>query len=333
MQWFRLGRQTWRWTKRPPTRLTSKLFEGEITSTSTGSPYWHRYLVTDPALVAQVIREKHVSSRGLRLHLDVYQREDDAPTILFVPGTGAHARCYAECLFQLHRQGFRVMGIDLQGHGLSEGMRGSFTIEELVENIYSVTTWAIERYGEKVGISGSSLGGILALYAVANDPRLKSAVCHNVAVLSEPDCLRMTRAPNLLRTILPLGRLAARLLPEQRLTIWLYLDPQAVTEDPRILETFVDDPLSLQALPLRSIVSQSRASPAKPVEEIETPIMVLHGERDCIFPLDYCRAIYDRLTCPKRFELIPGADHLVFAPPYLDCSLPPLANWFRETLR
>jgi alpha-beta hydrolase superfamily lysophospholipase len=297
-----------------------------------GSPYWHRYLVTDPALVAKVIREEHVGSRGLRLHLDVYQREDDVPTILFVPGTGAHARCYAELLFQLHGRGFRVVGIDLQGHGLSEGVRGSFTIGELVENIYDVTTWAVERYGERVGISGNSLGGILASYAVANDPRLKSAVCHNVAVLSEPDCLRITRAPNLLRTILPLGRLAARLLPELRLTIWLYLDPQAITDDPRLLETFVDDPLTLQALPLRSIVSQSQAVPAMPIEEIETPIMVLHAEGDRIFPLDYCRAIYDCLTCPKRFELVPEADHLVFAPPYLDRSLPPLADWFRETL-
>jgi len=296
------------------------------------SPYWHRYLITDPALVAKVIREEHVSSRGLRLHLDVYQREDDAPTILFIPGTGAHARCYAELLFQLQGQGFRGVGIDLQGHGLSEGVRGSFTIEELVENIYDVTTWAVERYGERVGISGNSLGGILALYAVANDTRLKSAVCHNVAVLSEPDCLRITRAPNLLRTILPLGHLAARLLPELQLTIWLYLDPQAITDDPRLLETFVDDPLTLQALPLRSIVSQSRAAPAKPIEGIETPIMVLHTEGDRIFPLDYCRAIYDRLTCPKRFELIPGADHLIFAPPYLDHSLPPLVDWFRETL-
>jgi alpha-beta hydrolase superfamily lysophospholipase len=297
-----------------------------------GSPYWHRYLVTDPALVAKVIGEEHVGSRGVRLHLDVYQREDDVPTILFIPGTGAHARCYAEFLFQLYRQGFRVVGIDLQGHGLSEGMRGSFTVEELAENIYDVTTWAVERYGEKVGISGSSLGGILAFYAMANDPRLKSAVCHNVAVLSESGYLRITRAPNLLRTILPLGRLAARLLPELRLTIWLYLDPQAITDDPRLLQIFLDDPLTLQALPLRSIASQSQAAPARPIEEIEAPIMVLHAEKDRIFPLEYCRAIYDRLTCPKRFELIPGADHLIFAPPHLDRASPPLADWFRETL-
>ncbi len=302
-------------------------------SKDTGeSPYWHHYLVTDPAQVAGVIKEEYVNSRGLRLHLDVYRREDEAPTVLFVPGTGAHARCYAEFLFQLYKQGFRVVGIDLQGHGLSEGVRGSFTIEELVENIYDVTTWAIERYGEKVGVGGSSLGGILAFYAVANDPRLKSAACHNVALLSEPGYLRLTRAPNLLRTILPLSRLAARLLPELRLSVWLYLDPRAITDDPRLLETFVNDPLSLQALPLRSIISQSQATPARPIEEIETPIMVLHAERDRIFPPDYCQAIYNRLTCPKRFELIPEADHFIFAPPYLNRSLPPVVNWFRETL-
>jgi len=43
------------------------------------------------------------------------------------------------------------------------------------------------------------------------------------------------------------------------------------------------------------------------------------------------QTIYGRMTCLKRFELIPGADHLVFAPPYLDRSLSPLADWFRKT--
>ena len=89
---------------------------------------------------------------------------------------------------------------------------------------------------------------------------------------------------------------------------------------------------TMQALPLRSIVSQSQAAPARAIEEIETAIMVLHAEGDRIFPLDYCRDIYDRLNCFKRFGLISRADHLVFAPPYLDRSLPPVADWFRETL-
>jgi fermentation-respiration switch protein FrsA (DUF1100 family) len=113
----------------------------------------------------------------------------------------------------------------------------------------------------------------------------------------------------------------------------MYLNPQTMTDEPRVLETFVDDPLTLQDLPLRSLISQSEAAPARRIEEIETPIMVLHAEGDRIFPLDYCRTIYDRLTCPKRFELIPEADHLVFAPPYLDRSLPPLVGWFGETLK
>ena len=34
---------------------------------------------------------------------------------------------------------------------------------------------------------GSSLGGILSLYAIAKDLRFKTAICHNFAIFSEKE--------------------------------------------------------------------------------------------------------------------------------------------------
>jgi esterase/lipase len=64
------------------------------------------------------------------------------------------------------------------------------------------------------------------------------------------------------------------------------------------------------------------------VEEIETPIMVIHPEEDNIFPEDYVRRVYDRLNCEKEFLYLEGKPHLVMID-YVDEILPPIAGWLK----
>jgi len=44
-------------------------------------------------------------------------------------------------------------------------------------------------------------------------------------------------------------------------------------------------------------------------------VLVLHGDADHVIPLSAGRALYDGLPGPKRFEVIPGADHNDAVPP------------------
>jgi fermentation-respiration switch protein FrsA (DUF1100 family) len=61
-------------------------------------------------------------------------------------------------------------------------------------------------------------------------------------------------------------------------------------------------------LPARLLLCDRFDSIAK-IEAIRCPLLVIHGERDSIIPVDHGRAIHERAGGPKEWFEIPGADH------------------------
>lgn len=279
-------------------------------------------------------RDESLAAGGRRLHLYLFESAPGDPSVVFVPGTSVYAPLYVEFLVKLSRLGFNVVGFDPRGHGLSEGARGSYTLGGLVEDARAVIDYAVNRYGENVAIAGSSQGGMTSFYCAAADPRLKAAVCHNLIAPDEPDNYRMTRWPGLYRRLLSLAPLALRMpgaLLELRTPVRAYLDLQAETcaMFPDVGRFLRRDPLVVNAVSFGALVSLATTPLERPVEEIKTPVMVLHGGRDNIFPEDYVRRVYDRLTCDKRFLYLPLAHHLVLID-NVDEVAGPVAGWLRE---
>jgi alpha-beta hydrolase superfamily lysophospholipase len=231
----------------------------------------------------------------------------------------------------LRAAGFTVLGLDLQGHGCSEGRRGDFTIEELVTNTRDVLTYALREIGPAVGLLGSSQGAIIVLYTLAADERAMSAVCHNAALLDEPGSRRVnvSRFSRLMR---PLVGPASRLLPGLRLPIRRYLRIETVWEDLALGRKLEADPLVVKSYTLRSFASLASARPARPIEWVSTPTLFLAAEHDRLFPTSYVRSIFDRLRCRKAMVVVPDTTHMLFVE-YLEQSLPPVVEWFERTLR
>ena len=79
----------------------------------------------------------------------------------------------------LARRGYQFLGVDRPGHGLSDGPRGDCTVEEAI----AVTDAAIEhartQWGHPVVLMGSSLGGLLAMFAVLHGLQPDAAVAHS----------------------------------------------------------------------------------------------------------------------------------------------------------
>ena len=67
------------------------------------------------------------------------------------------------------------------------------------------------------------------------------------------------------------------------------------------------------------------------MEEIKVPVMVIHAGRDDIFPEDYVRRVYGRLTCEKKFIYLADAPHLVMTD-YVDDIVPPVAAWLEKMM-
>lgn len=277
-------------------------------------------------------QEDWTPSGGLRLHLDVIEKGRARPTVVFMPGTNAYALLYGEFLAALADHGYNVVGFDPRGHGRSEGARGSYTVPELVSDLRAAVEYARGRFGDPVAVAGSSQGGIVCFYlAAAGDP-VASAICHNLADLGDPRSVRLTRWPSLSRALKPWVLRAARVLPEWKVPLSLYLDLEA--EPVKFLGSAAnvarEDPLFVPYIRLRAMASLASEPLPCPVEEVRTPVMILHGERDTIFPLDYVEGIHARLTCRKSLQVHAGLPHYLVVD-YLEEILPGILRWLRET--
>jgi pimeloyl-ACP methyl ester carboxylesterase len=274
-----------------------------------------------------------VANDGLRLHLDVLPGGvRGAGTVVFVPGTSVYAMCYAEFMAAAGDAGFNVVGVDPRGHGRSEGARGSYTVPELVSDALAAVRFAKEKFGGRVAIAGSSQGGIVAFYAAAADGSLAGAVCHNFADLASPDSVRLTRVPpaqaKIVRAAIPA---IAGLAPMAKMPIRFYLDlkREKMRGYGDIWNFIKKDPLALRSIRLRAMASLCSCPTAVPVENITVPILALQAEHDHIFPADYTRKHFDRLTCEKRLETFRGLPHLIMTE-HVPEIMPAVAEWLRE---
>lgn len=281
--------------------------------------FWYNYcLDIDPKRIEQVIQERYIKSNGKKIHLDILDDAPDEakPTILFIHGTAVYSRFYAEFLHDLSRNKYRVVALDLPGHGKSEGRRGHFSIEELVSTIKDVTSFIIENYGKKVVVIGSSLGGITTLYTAAADPRISACVCVNAALLNEKGHKRILNLKGIFKAAKIFVPFLSKILPRLKFSVWIYLDPKTLVKQERslkLLDTFFDDPLISSKYSLKALATQMKAAPERPVESIKTPIMILNGSDDVLFSIEYMKEIYDRLTNSenKRLEIIKDGSHCI----------------------
>ncbi len=299
--------------------------------------YWFNYVLnTDPLEIKKQIKEKYITSQGLKIHLDVFDNDTSLDkTILFIPGTAMYSRFYAEFCYNLFKNGYRVVIPDMIGHGLSEGKRGHFTMEKFTKTIHDITDFVIELYGDKIVVMGSSLGGITALYCAAYDERLKGAICHNAAIFNEKAYKKIIKIKGILKVLQPFVPLFARFMPKFKISVWLYLEVNALAKTKELLskiELLLNDKLLSDKYTMTAIKTQMKAPLAKPLESIKTPIMIINGSEDVLFSVDYMTEIYNRLKCEqKRLEILEHASHLIFQE-NIDESLDRIVPWLKKVL-
>ncbi len=280
-----------------------------------------------------VMEETYINANGNTLHLIIAAAGKHKPCVVFIPGTTAYAQVYAQFGYDLYQQGFNVIGFDPRGHGLSSGPRGNYTIDELVDDTLEVVKYARARFGGKVALAGSSQGGIVAFYAAARDDSLDAVVCHNLADLNGRDniILSQIRPPQVL---VPLCRFFMNLYGNYSFPISLYLDltKEKFPDGTDAATLIKHDPLAVSWITFRALNSLLRTDLAKPVESIKVPVMLIHAGKDNIFPQDYVEGIYNRLTCKKKYLLLPNAEHLVMTNNVPEI-VEPVATWLKEVMQ
>jgi 3-oxoadipate enol-lactonase len=234
-----------------------------------------------------------------------YETAGDGPPLLLLHGLGSSSADWALQLpeFSAH---FRVIGVDLRGHGRSHAPRGarSYTIAQMAEDVAALLAQLGEPPAHVVGLS---LGGCTGQILAARHPDcVRSLVLCNTFARLRPDSLR--GAARLLRRVWLFGTapmpavaeyVAAGLFPkpEQRA---IYVE--AVTRLSR-------NQKSPYLASMRAVAGfDSRAL----LRDIRCPTLVIAGDRDLTVPRSAMLALA-RAIPGAQFTLIEDSGH---ATPY-----------------
>lgn len=262
---------------------------------------------------------------GLALHFSRWEPEDAPRAVVYlIHGLGEHTGRYAHVAESLNRAGIACRGIDLRGHGRSEGPRGHTpSLERLLDDV-SLMIGGNTRI-RPTFLYGHSLGGTLALEYGRLRPEGLSGVIVSGA------WLRLRFAPP--RYKLALARLLPKFAPGMALASGL--DVQALSRDKSVVEAYVNDPLvhdritaQLGAIMLTS-ADDLLAHPAS----FRLPLLMMHGEQDGLTDPGASRTFFEGAgSSDKTLKIWPGLFHEIHNEPEQAEVIAEIASWLEARL-
>jgi len=125
----------------------------------------------------------HINVDGRKLYYDL-TGPDKAPVVCFTHSLASDSGMWAEQLPPLLAAGYRVLRLDMRGHGGSDPVGGDYTMAELADDVAA----ALEFLGiARVHLCGLSIGGMLGQsFAIRHGQRLASAMLCDTAPQTPP---------------------------------------------------------------------------------------------------------------------------------------------------
>ena len=220
---------------------------------------------------------KIISHDGLQLSAILIKANttEQKGTVILVHGIRAYKEHFLPVCKRLADEGFNSVIIDLRGHGESEGLYCTFgyhekkDIKALVDVLYQTA-----GVSNNLGVWGQSLGGAVALQALALDKRLKFGIIEST-------------------------------FADFRNIVYDYTRYHLGFNIPKVTDYFIWRAESIGHFNADSI------RPAQSAKEITQPVLLVHGEKDGRIKYKYGKQIFENLAYPeKEFISYPEGNHL-----------------------
>ncbi|MFX1284267.1 MAG: alpha/beta hydrolase [Promethearchaeota archaeon] len=239
------------------------------------------------------------------------QKTPKKEAILVFHGITAYSGPYEILAEPLTQKGYAVYGLDLRGHGLSDGIRGDYPSKErLVKDLCETITY-IKQKAKHVILLGHSLGVLSSL--IATNHCLEDI--NGLILLSAARTFRPGVYPKI------------SILTKLRILISsMFFPSKPVITYYREGMLGIDDPLFNFKYTFR-FMKIFRAEDLKLPERLHFPIFVGIGEDDELFTIEAGRELFNEIPSDeKEFFIIPGAKHAYFP----ERSLDRLIKWLDE---
>lgn len=176
--------------------------------------------------------------------------------------------------------------------GESSGKFEDITYSGEVEDLKAAYALIQSRHAGETAILGSSMGGTVALLFAAQDPRVATLV--TVAAPVHPE------------------RFTDRLLTPDQVQQWRqhgYIDYHG------------------RRLNVSLLHDLEKINVPEAVKKITCPVLILHGDRDDVVPVEEAYELHDSLSSAKELSILPGADHRLSDPTLMTRALSEAVDW------
>jgi fermentation-respiration switch protein FrsA (DUF1100 family) len=192
--------------------------------------------------------------------------------VIVLHGAGSRKENHADYARAAVAHGLAALTFDNRGHGETEGSLGAGMIDDLD----ALASWLGQRPevdGRRIGVRGSSLGGLLAIHAAAASDAVAAAVaiCPAAEWMLAEDVERV-------------------------------LDGRPPRAGSALAEMRVDAPALAGWLGRNDVEEAAARMGAK-------PLLLIHARGDEVVPYTQSETLYARAAEPKRLLLLEGGHH------------------------
>ena len=267
------------------------------------------------------------TSDGKTLFVRRWDAGAESPaSVLIFHGITAYSGPYGPIVAeQLAEAGYNVFGLDLRGHGLSDGKRGDYPSSARFVGDLAESMAFVRSKSRRLVVMGHSLGALAAVVAATNSPQ---------AV----DGLVLVSAARRIRTgVYPKPNAWATLKAVIGASV---LRGSSLIEYSRGGQVGLDDPLFNFSYSARFYSVLYGAGALKVMRmfgsgiidspnldfggKLRVPLFVAVGDGDELFAAEAVKEFYDGIDCDdKEFHVIPGARHAVWP----KGAFAPLVEW------
>ena len=222
--------------------------------------------------------------------------------VVVVHGHGGHSGIFTRLVEYLVDRDYIIYSFDLRGHGRSPGQRGYINCwaeyrADLAAFLQLVRTQESQL---PLFLIGQSMGGTIALdYLLRESPQLQGLILMSPAL-----------GLNVSPWKLLIGRMLSRIRPHFALDAGI--DLSTGSRDPEVVAAYAQDTLrhsqgtARLATELLKTIDWVNAH----ADELQLPLLVLHGGSDRVTPLASSRAFVERVTiADKKLREYPDSYH------------------------
>lgn len=244
---------------------------------------------------------------GKKLFIQGWLPQEIRGIICLLHGLGEHTGRFEEFAENFVENRFAVIGMDIRGHGHSEGLRGHTpSYKHLMKDINYFLDKIRRKFNKDIILYGHSMGGNLVLnYTIRNDASING-------VIASAPWLKLAFEPSKMKIYL--AKLMENIWPQ--FTRANEIDIEKLSHDDKIVNEYINDELVHDRISAGMFyqVYQAGEYALNNADKLDISALIMQGTADEITSIDASREFVDTADMCE-FKSWPGFYHEIHNEP------------------